>query len=502
MDPGGPAMRACLLVMALLASLSCVVTGHGAVAVDRRLRCELRRAADLPGPADWRAAALLESGKWEFRAVARRRDGELGAIPQHALWTGWRLAGGWRLGLGSHQLRTETGAALGHLRSGLPGRLTGGLRLTPGSTSRATPEERGISLERQRGALRGGMLLADTRRDRRADGKGFVLGMEHWPQRRERVGAWRDRLDLAWLCLEGPAGWDLHGLAGRRAWADGKLDLGGLHLIRRRPGSSLAACWEEGDSRLARIQAAASSRRGRWQADAWRGRQTGSRFARPALPLGGEGSAGGASLQGRRRLDSATHAGLSLRWLEPAARSTTRSALWWRLELVHDTKKAGGLRWRLRRTAAEDRPTGSGLDAWRLALEAVRSRPWDWSLAWEQHARPAGTARLWHAQVSRSWSWRSWRGGATLHLAAGSGQGPARLEALGLAPGILRHAGLAAGRQAWGGGLWLQRGGQRVSLGLLLKETAGEAADLDQTPSLTAAWSWEPRQAATRRMRP
>ena len=84
--------------------------------------------------------------------------------------------------------------------------------------------------------------------------------------------------------------------------------------------------------------------------------------------------------------------------------------------------------------------------------------------------------------------------GGELHLAAGSGEGPSRLEAFSLAPGQLRHVGLSGRRQACGGGLWLERGRQRLSLGLLLREVAGEEdMPLEQTPWLQMSYGCDIR---------
>ena len=492
-------MKALLLLLALLPGVpparALTVPADAEVF---HLRWELERAAWLPDAADWRARLLLESGAWSLRGGLARTDGEIEAAPHRALWVGCRLPAGWRLGLGDQLAATEAGAALGRGRGGLPARLAGGLRLRPGTASSWQPEDRGLSVSRETGPLRGGLLLAATRRDATARGDGFLLDLEHGPATKERLGAWRDRLGLVWLTRELRLGWEAHGLVGRRWTPAGEIALDGLQLLRRTTRGCLGLAWEEGEARLAQVQAGARWRGGWWQADVWRGRAGRLRYARPALHLGAGRPGSGLALQGAGRVPGIHSASLvlSLRWLGATARTTERSALWWRLQLERGPGRGqAGPRLRVTRTAAEDRPAGSGRDAWRVELEPATTRGLDWRLAWEDLRRPAGDVRLWHLTLRGAWQRPGWRGGAQLHLLSGAGGGPARLEALALAPGLLRHAALSGRRQAWGGGLWLERGPQRLSLGLLMREEDGTAggAPLEQVPLVQIAWRCDVR---------
>ena len=462
-----------------------------------RLRSELLRVAVPPATADWRLRLDLESGLWSLRGALARHDGETGAASRQALWLGCRLPAGWRLGLGSHRMATELGAALGRARGGLPPRLAGRPRLAPGSASTWQPEERALSLRRECGPLQGGLLLAATRRDLNSRGDGFLLDMPHTPATARRVGAWRDRLALAWLDTELPAGWELRGLAGWRGAPTGGGILGGARALRLTPRGCLGLAWEGGESRVALLQGRGRWRSGWWQADAWRGLAGTARFSRPALSLGRGRAGGGQTVQVASRLDGAGKAALSLalRRLDATARGPTRPALWWRWQLER-ALSAGPSRLSLRvtRSAAEDRPAGSGREAWRVELEPV-SRQAFWRLAWEERRGSAGGARLWHLRLRRDWSRRGWKGGAELHLLSAEGAGPGILEALALGPGLLRHAYLNGGHQAWGGGLWLERGGQRLALALLTRETGPDAAGAPESrqPQLLLSWRGELR---------
>ncbi|MFA7331919.1 MAG: hypothetical protein WC326_12690 [Candidatus Delongbacteria bacterium] len=457
-----------------------------------QVRSELGARTLSPGQGEWRGRLQLAGGPWSLQGAGRRRDGEPGLLPHAAGGLVWAGPRGWRVILGDQQPTGDLHAALGRGRGGLPGRVRGGLGLGPGALSTQSPGERGLSLEQCRGALRGGLLLASNRRDLRADGAGFLLDLEHAEDNRRRWGAWRDRLVLGWGTWEGPAGWDLHGLAGRRSAVSGGGSLLGLQAIRRRPERQLALAWEAGENRLLQCQAVWLKGRSTLQADVWRGWRGSSVFARPALPAGWREWGGGLALQARRggRQLAGT---LSLRWLDAQARGPERSACWGSLELDRLPGPAGsGLAWSVRHSLAEDRPSGAGREEWRLRLRPLKARPLDWELSWQQARGAAGVVRWWQLGLARGWRRPRYSHGLQLQVLAAVGSGPARLVPLTAGPGLLRYGALTGSRQLCAAGWWGRRGAHLLSVGWLLKEVEDESGAVGPAPLLQVRWVCAP----------
>lgn len=451
-------------------------------------RGQVKRGAWLPHGAEWRAGVEMRSPRWSFEGAVRRVDGEQGALPHASAWLERRLPAGWCLSLGDHRVASATGAVAGVRRGSAPGAWDELLGVTPGTLSRSTPEERGLVLRRDSGPLRGGLILARSRRDMRQDGDGFVLDLEHADDNTARQGAWRDGLELAWLTAEGPFLLDVQGVLGRRRNPDGARPLAGLQLLRRHPGARLVLAWEQGESNLVRTQVAWKRRTGWAQLDVWRGRQLVplTRHSRSALPLGGDRKAGGVQAQAGLPVGKGGLA-VDARWLEKGARGGERSALRWSAELTLPLTLTPGLRWRLRHTAAEDRPQGSMQDRWRLAVQGG-GKGLSWHGDWEDAADWKGHTRSWSFAAQKEWKGR--RGGVGLGLAMSTshGQGPVRLVPISLAPGILTHGALVGERQFVGVGAWLEQGGQRLAVDVVMREVQGEKG-VERDTHLDLLWA-------------
>lgn len=484
-----PSLLARLGVLAgwLWLPLCAVATQDGIPAVTR-LRSELGLSCAADAASEWRQRLRLARGAWTLQGDLRRGGGELGLVPHGSAWAAWNSASGWRISLGDHQVASDLQATLGRGRGGLPARPQGGVRSGAGGLSRQTPAERGLAVERRLGPLQGGILLADTRRDARADGQGFVLDLEHREAVRRRLGAWRDRLAVGWLDLEAPAAWDLHGQLGARRAPLGGGALGGIQAIRRRPTSQMALSWECGESRVAQLQAVRLKGRNWLQADLWQGRRLSSRFSSSALPLGEQAWGGGFCLQARhasRELESSA----ALRWLEPAARGTRRSALWWSLALDRLPLPAPcGLIAGVRHAAAEDRPPATGREEWRATLRPADQRLLDWDLEWQQAREAAGVLRWTRADLGRSWRSRRWSQGVRLQLILSSGSGTSRLAAVSLGPGLLRYQAMSGTRQVWGAGWWVRRGANQLSLGMWVRESRNAGGGLGREVQGQLRW--------------
>lgn len=456
-------------------------------AVETHLR--LQRGSWLPQSADWKADVDVEGAAWALRGAWRRRDGELGALPHASAWLERRLPAGWSLSVGDHRVASATGAMAGFRRSGRPGAWDELVSVAPGSASRSSPEERGFALRRDAGALRGGFLWARSRRDQRLDGRGFVLDLERRDGNRQRHGAWRDGLELAWVTAEGPLGWEVQGAAGIRRNPLRTLPLGALQVVRRRQANRLLLAWEEGEHQLARLQLALRKRKGWIQLDAWRGRQRvdAPLHSRSALPLGSGGVGGGLHLQAGLPVESGGIA-TELRWLQRSVRSEDRPALRWTTELtLPPLDVLPGMRWSVRHIAAEDRPVGSGQERWRVAVEGG-ARTQAWHGEWEDAADSHGHTRSWSLTARRVWRGRRWTWGMGLAMAQSAGDGPVRLVPISLAPGLLIHAALTGERQLLGVGTWAERGGHRLGGGLMLRDQEGGAV---RDAKLEIFWQWQ-----------
>lgn len=479
------------LLLALFPLIS-LAGGLDTLKVTGRVRGELGAWSALPGQTEWRGRLELAAGPWTLQGDARRRDGELGALPHAAGRLLWRGPAGWVLGLGDHAPASDLQASLGRGRGGLPTRLRGGLRSGPGALSRSNPAERGVLLECTQGVLRGGLLAAATRRDLRSDGQGFLLDLEHTDDTRQRQGAWQDRLALAWGTLEGPGGWDLQALAGRRHAPAGGGMISGGSAIQRRPERQLALALDVGESRLVLLQGIWLRGKSELQADLWRGQRGSTVFSRPALPLGDATWSGGWCLQSRFR-GRMLAARLAVRRLDAAARGTERPALWWSAEMEKALGPAGsGLLWGLRHSAAENRPSGSGREEWRLSLRPHSTRPLDWALSWQQARDAAGVVRWARLELARSWKLRHLSHGAKLQLLVATGTGATRLVPFSLGPGLLKYGGVSGQRQLWGGGWWGRWGAQQLSVGLLVKEAESEDGAVVPESVLQVRWVYSP----------
>jgi hypothetical protein len=452
---------------------------------------ETNLALTSPGlaPAIWRGRMEAQGGFWQIRGDVRRTAGEDGPLPHGAVWLAWTPTPGWRLAWGDHHVAGCWGAALDRPWSSAPSRWGAELRTTPAGVSTTRPPERGISLEAGHGRLRGGVLLAATGRDLSADGLGFRLDLLHDQSTRQRVGAWHDRLALGWLTAGDPQGWTGQLLAGTRRAPRGGGSLTGLQASRRVAGTRLGLGWEAGAHGLARLQMRREAGRSFWQVDAWRGQRGPAVFASPALPVGGETWAGGLWLQTRAPLGS-TRGALSLRWLESASRTNSRSALDFSWTLGPLPGPPGsGLSWELRRRRAENRPEGAGRDGWRVVLRPRHISGWDWELRWQEERAHMDRQRWWTLVAGRRLRWRDIQWGVRGEcLLADGGGSPAVV--LAPAPGLLRLSGLGEERQLASLGLWAHRGGHELSLGWVLREQADPAGEVARDRVGLARWSW------------
>lgn len=270
----------------------------GSAAVDAGLRATL----DRRGAATLRPWATLSGPSASGGLAARRGRTEEGGPPHVAAWLQAERPGGQRWRMGCWSFEDPSGALLGAPRPRpFGGPLRVELRARPGSAAGWRAEESGLGWQRDGRSWQAGAWVSRTRRDRRADGEGFVLDLERSERNAGRVGAWTDDLELAWLQGRSPAGVQVLVLGGlRRAPLHGGpfagLVLGGA-VGQGRAALALAA----GRHRLARLQwsrrlpAAASLR-----LEGWGGRRGEDPWSDPPLPLGPELSGGGdAVLEGR-----------------------------------------------------------------------------------------------------------------------------------------------------------------------------------------------------------
>jgi len=448
---------------------------------------ETNLAITAPGlaPASWRGRLEARSGHWHVRGDLRKTAGEEGPLPHGAAWLAWTPSPGWRLAWGDHHVAGCWGAALDRPWSAAPSRWGAQLRTRPAGVSTTRPQERGISLEGEHGRLRGGLLLADTRRDISADSRGFRLDLLHDRSSRHRVGAWRDQVALGWLTAGGLRSWQGQVLAGIRRAPRGGGPLAGLQASRRLAGTQLGLGWESGDHQVARMQL---------RGQAGRPRRGSSVFASPALPVGGESWAGGIWLQSRAPIGP-SRGSLALRWLEPAARSSSRSALdlSWTLGPLPGPP-GSGLSWELRRRRAENRPEGAGREGWRFVLQPRRPHHWDWELRWQEERGALDRQRWWTLAAGRRIQWRDVQWGLRGECVLAHGGGSATVV-LAPAPGLLRLSGLGEQRQLASLGMWARRGGQELSLGWVLREEPDPADKVARDRVWLARWGWSTARA-------
>jgi len=445
-------------------------------------------------PALWRGRLEAHSPLWHLQMDGRRRDGERGLLPHAAAWLAWTPAPGWRLAWGDQQVGGCWGAALDRPGSAPPTRWGSEPRLGPAGLPSRRPQERGLGLEGRRGAWRGGLLAATTRRDANADGEGFRLDLPHTGDTRRQTGTWRDRLVLGWLAAGDGRDWGGHLLAGARRAPRGGGGLGSAQLSRRMGTLHVGLGAEGGEHRLARLHLRQGSLGRSWQLDAWRGRAGAPVFAVPALPVGDGAWAGGLWLQARAPLGFA-RTSLSLRWLEEAARTSSRSAT----EVVWSVgplpgPPGSGLGWELRHRRAEDRPAGAGREAWRVSLRPRRPGSWEWELRWQEERRSQERLRWWSLAASRRVRWRDVELGVAGECLLGRGDGSGTVV-LAPAPGLLRLSSLGGGGQLASLGLWMRHGGHELSVGLVRREHGQAPGEVEGDGVALLCWGWRTPRA-------
>ncbi len=126
-------------------------------------------------------------------------------------------------------------------------------------------------------------------------------------------------------------------------------------------------------------------------------------------------------------------------------------------------------------------------DRWRLAVQGG-GKGLSWHGDWEDAADWKGHTRSWSFAAQKEWKGR--RGGVGLGLAMSTshGQGPVRLVPISLAPGILTHGALVGERQFVGVGAWLEQGGQRLAVDVVMREVQGEKG-VERDTHLDLLWA-------------
>jgi len=366
------------------------------------------KSAESDPRLQFRLDARWEHGQRIFTVSLPWRSGESG-IPGRAALSADLARSGWRILLGSIRLHDSASILFGrrHCSSGAPALLRTRFRPERGRASNWQPEYLGGSLHRNLGRLKGGLLAAAGRRDRSHDGQGFVLGMPHDAEHRQRVGAWRDRTLVGWLDAEAAPGLDLLLLGGKRWMPDPAT--GEILLLAQgslaRPGWRVGFLAARSEHRLLWLQAAWRVHRDlRFRVDAWRGLE-GPRgmYARPGLQLGekapGLGIAPtiGAGLDGWRvvyheRCWSARQQAY------PGRRQTRKLEIRRRFDWGSRNASLGagdGMELRMAWTAREGRKAGSLRLAWFWAKDCRLSLAWSRASEGYEPTRGLGVALRW-----------------------------------------------------------------------------------------------------------
>lgn len=242
----------------------------------------------------------MELENWNWAATLRQQQGErLPARLALQLGRRWKHV---RLTAGDHRLKDPLGLVDGGARPRWPSIGAPLIGLRSGAAATWQPEERGIGLQvdgRRLGFL---LLLARSRRDLRADGTGFVLGLPREQRYSARLGKWRDDLLLTGFRGDLPTGLQLEAMvAARRAE---NLLIGGairLHTTWRGWGGGLVLHHNEGTLLLGGLERR-GERGGLLKVALWRADQAGARWSRLALLPGAarRGSALALQLRGPR----------------------------------------------------------------------------------------------------------------------------------------------------------------------------------------------------------